>query len=171
MIRERLQRVVDVVFRGNSHAASQAMEVEPSTLHRILEGRVSEARISTVRRLANALGIPVSWLLGELTSQVAQTSKPLLPEPVWLIWSFHRAHQRKARTALAQAPAAKRKGSRAAQLREFRFSPFEKEFPIPVLTDLITTGDSPTAEELEMVRRCAEFESAVVELAASKLLK
>ena len=76
-MRERLQRVVDVLYAGNETAAAEDVGVQQSTLHRILAGTTVEPKVSTLQVLADGFGVPVEWLMG-------QTDLSASPEDDWI---------------------------------------------------------------------------------------
>ena len=65
-VRRRLREVIDALFDGNVKAAAAAAGVAQPTLHKIVSGDVAESKGSTIERLADAYGIPVGWLRGEV---------------------------------------------------------------------------------------------------------
>jgi transcriptional regulator with XRE-family HTH domain len=64
-LQHRLGTIVQAVFGGSTYAAAIAADVEPSTVQRLVEGRIRGPRMTTVQRLARAFNVPVGWLLDE----------------------------------------------------------------------------------------------------------
>lgn len=163
-VRDRLRLIVINVFDGNAFLAAREAGIEPSTLHRILEGKVLEPRIPTVERIAEKMGVPPAWLLGAISTEIAQSTEPKLPEAYWLIVSFYRNKQRPMRARLA---AATQLSSEARQLirkiENFDISPLEG-FPSPFITDQLLST-KPTARDLSLIRGCLRLETEVLEYA------
>lgn len=61
--RDRLRHALRQDRRKQSAVARQA-GIDPSTLSRMLNGRLSP-RFETMIRLADTLGVPLSWIAGE----------------------------------------------------------------------------------------------------------
>jgi transcriptional regulator with XRE-family HTH domain len=104
-LQDRLRFVIWVVFAGNSLEAAQAADVEPSTLHRIVEGKVHDPRLSTLGRLARAFGVPLEWLLGLGDPPAQATVGRGGDERLWLLEAFNRARQQPYRDWISGARA------------------------------------------------------------------
>jgi transcriptional regulator with XRE-family HTH domain len=178
ILRDRLSLVVNVVFGGNAFSASQAAGLQASTMHRILEGKVAEPRLSTIRRIADAYGLPLPWLLGEMTegqARLATAAADLTdfwpqPQNAWLVYAYHRTRQQPAREWLARAYSdAPSTQATIEQLRRFDFVPAAASFPVPAIRRILAEGDERTDADLAVTRMCAEMETAVLEYAVEKL--
>jgi transcriptional regulator with XRE-family HTH domain len=144
--------------------------VEPSTLHRLVEGGVQEPRIGTLRKLADAFGVPIGYLLGDISADAAQGPSSPLPEPYWLIQSFHRRRQETTRNWLRKVsgvPSHEREF--LIDFLDFKFSPLGADFPIPGVQHLVEPIGNPTSHQIGIVRRFAEMESELIEAAAERL--
>ena len=92
-LQDRLRLIISIVFAGNSLEAAQAARVEASTLHRIVEGKVHDPRLSTIERLARAYGVPLEWLLGLRDQLTEPTAGRDGSGSLWLVEAFNRARQ------------------------------------------------------------------------------
>jgi hypothetical protein len=159
--RDRLREVVEVVFDGNVAAAAKAARMEPSTLHRIIHSRVGDPRLATARRLAESWGVPVSWLFGDVSAADAQRENPL-PTPLWLIQSFFDRSQQRLRDSLRSTSPP---NSAVADLSLF---PRGRRADIAAVSSIIDT-ENPTSKDIDAVRRLAEAETMLLELAVQRL--
>lgn len=164
-LQERLARVVKIVFAGSINAAAIAANVEPSTLHRLLEGKVADPRINTVRKLAEAFGVPTAWLLGVESTESAQGKETLLPEAYWLLRSFHRRRQQADRELLKRAV-----GGSAIQVREglanLDLLPASEGFPLESVSHLLREVPQDDPDRVQIERDFAELEGRLVAMAA-----
>lgn len=92
-LQDRLRLIISTVFGGNSLEAAQAAGVEASTLHRIVEGKVHDPRLSTLERLARAFGVPLEWLLGLRDQPTEPMAGRDASGSLWLVEAFNRARQ------------------------------------------------------------------------------
>src|SRR6185312_162270 len=174
----RLSRVVQVVFDGDATAAAHAASTLPSTLHRILEGKVEAPRISTVAKMADGFGLPFAWLIGEVSTADAQAKEPVrLWEPYWLISRFHRRTQQFNRSWLARVKEDRNNGYNREAIKiiadytDFGLIPNGSgdavlDLYIKPLINLPAPG---TAVEIALYRRLAEVETEMVALAVKRL--
>jgi transcriptional regulator with XRE-family HTH domain len=172
VIAKRLRAIVDTVFDGNVSAAAQVADVPVPTLHRILDRSVESPRIATLRTLADGLGVPLGWLLGDLTTEQAQEiGPPGIPEALWLIIASHSKRQNALRARIAAVEPHNEEGRRLKRdFEEFNFLPFTSERPlIPALDYLSTLFDSRNERDLRVVRHWADFSTMLLESALQKL--
>jgi len=134
-LQDRLRLVISVVFAGNSLEAAQAADVEPSTLHRIVEGKVRDPRLSTLGRLARAFGVPLEWLLGLGDPPPQATVGRGGDERLWLVRAFNRARQQPYRDRIRGARAYL---SQAGRLREALLE-------LPIIGPDLVLGSDATA--------------------------
>lgn len=168
-LRMRLRLVVEHVFAGNSAAAAKAADMEPSTLHRILNDRVGDPRLTTAQRLADSFGVPVSWLLGEASAEQAQGDKAAVPLPLWLIRSYHDKVQSRARELLRQSQVGDNRMRRLmGELAGLQLFPRDGRASVPALPAIIDV-QSPSRKEVTMLRSLAEIETAVLDHAIARL--
>lgn len=167
-LQDRLNLLVESVFGGNSAAAAKAAQIEPSTLHRIMNSRVGDPRLATARRLAESFGVPVGWLIGEADAADLQNGRPA-PTPMWLIRCYHDKVQSRPREQLRKAmndnPAARELLSGLVELQLF---PRDGRSVVPALRVAIDT-EKPSKKETELLRDLAEVETALLENAAQRV--
>jgi hypothetical protein len=165
-LRDRLTRIVNAVFDGNVTAAATQARISPIGLHRVLHGKVTGPRLNTIQDYAESFGVPLAWLLGELSTTDAQPDGVDLPEPFWLILAFNRHRQERVREKLrSQRPAT----ATARQIQNafvlFDFFPLSPDFPDQRVTVLAKQLNPKNVADLAVIRRCAELESLLLETA------
>lgn len=165
LLQQRLARIVEVVFGGSSNAAAVAASVEPSTLHRLLEGKVADPRVNTVRKLADAFGVPTAWLLGLVTTESAQGDELPLPEVYWLLRSFHRRRQREDREILKYAASGAPNQVRE-RLVQLDLMPASEGFPLKSVSHLLRELPADDPERVQIERDFAELEGRIIAMAA-----
>ena len=168
-LRERLHQIVGIVFGRNPYRAAQTANIQPSVLHRLLNRETAEPRLGTVRRLADAYGVPLEWLLGETASDEARQRN--VPEWFWLLVAFNRRRQRPARDWLANAEAKSSESRRLiSAYREFHLLDFPDESSLPASEDLFggkTASHSGAA--LELLRMLGDAETELLALVIKRL--
>lgn len=95
--RQRLETVVDAVFGGNAFAAAATAGIAPSNFARMLSGHVEDPRLNTLRKLADAFNVPLTWLLGDQEHLPEESQQP--QDPTWLIL-IDRYHMREQKRIL-----------------------------------------------------------------------
>ncbi len=160
----RLARIVRIVFNGNSFAAAKAARMEASTLHRLLVGDVEGPRLSTVERLADAFGVPVGWLLGEISCP----DQNEMPEAYWLILCYHRHRQRVFRNEKTTQRKMQPNSTKLFEPLAFDLRPGQTVIPMASMTGLFASS-APNEKQINLFREAAELETAIVE-AADKML-
>ena len=167
-LQDRLTLLVDSVFGGNSAAAAKAAQMEPSTLHRIMNSRIGDPRLATARRLADSFGVPMAWLIGEADAIAFQNGRSL-PTPMWLIRCYHDKVQSRSREQLRRAmsdnPAAREP---LGSLVELQLFPRDGRSVVPALRVAIDT-EEPSKREIELLRDLAQVETALLENAAQRV--
>lgn len=170
-LQQRLARVVDVVFSGSVHAAALAAGVEPSTLHRLVEGAVGNPRLATLRTLADSFGLPVSWISGELTT--AQTQGPDQPaqsESEWLLTAFNRARQKRARDKLLYSPLQTPLQTWIGEtFRSYNLNPATPQFPLADVQKLMQAMPEDSPIRIDINRKFQQLEFDLVEAAAAMM--
>ncbi|MEO8911049.1 MAG: helix-turn-helix transcriptional regulator [Gemmatimonadaceae bacterium] len=169
---ERLLRIINVVFGSSINAAAVAAGVETSTLFRLVEGVVSDPRLKTVRRLADAFGVPASWLLGEVDASQAQQCENPLPEWLWLLDAYSQVRERKLRAWLSEVEVSNPETAELlGQLNGFRLLPTQARSPLAVLDRIVTTHGAAPDEEIRAVRNVYAMQLEILELGIIKLWK
>lgn len=169
---DRLLRIIDVVFGSSINAAAVAAGMETSTLFRLVEGAVSDPRTATVRRVADAFGVPAAWLLGEIDASQAQQRDDPLPEWLWLLDAYSQLRERKLRAWLDDAAATNSEArSLLAALRDFRLLPAVSRSPLAVVGQLITPHGAAPEAEIRAVRNLYAAQLELLELGVIKLWK
>lgn len=167
-LQDRLNLLVDSVFGGNSAAAANAAQMEPSTLHRIMNSRVGDPRLATARRLADSYGVPVAWLIGEADATDSQKGRPL-PTPMWLIRCYHDKVQSRSREqlrkAMSDSPAAREVLNGLVELQLF---PRDGRTAVPALHVAVDI-EKPSKREIELLRALAQVETSLLENAALRV--
>ncbi len=166
LISLRLRQIVDVVFAGSSHAAAIAADVQPSTLHRLLDGSVSDPRMGTLRSLAESFGVPLGWLVGDMSTEAAQGTESNLPEGYWLLRSYHGRRQRAARAAITdqERPHQNHVAENSQEFDYFRNSALSPEQSVAALIRAIPEQEP---DRLDYERRLAQLETDLLERAAN----
>jgi transcriptional regulator with XRE-family HTH domain len=179
MLSERLARVVDVVFGGNALEAASAAGMLPSTLHRLLQGSVQAPRLSTLKSLADTFGVPVGWLIGEVSTSGGQSAETPLAEVYWILQKFYRRKQLADREWIRVA-ASDPKMVNIPEIKEminlfrnFRLMPdgggtLPGRFLPPAIVDFTKSGTQP---EVEIFRNLALLETHLLAVAVAKMKK
>lgn len=166
MLSDRLNRIVQAVFAGSVNAAAVAAGVNAVGLHRLVNDKVDEPRLGTVRQYSDAFGVPLAWLLGDQNAEGAQGDDPL-PEPFWLIRAFHRKQQAPIREQLsALALSSTESRTLASEFGHFEFFPLSPSFVPGQVHQLAMRLDPSDRADVALMRQMAELET---ELLASAL--
>lgn len=167
----RLATVIEIVFAGNLTAAAEAGGVPAPTLHRIMDGSVASPRIGTLRKLADGLGLPLAWLLGDMSTQEAQHVGPGIPENIWLVLSYHTRRQDALRERITALEANTADGRRLKKdFASFNFLPFTSDTPLSEgLDNLCIHLDPSNKKDLALIRAWADLSTLLLEAALQKL--
>ena len=171
LIAKRLALLVSAVFDGNVTEAAGAVEVPVPTLHRILDGSVDTPRLQTLRKFAEGFGVPLAWILGDISTVEAQQFGSGIPEAVWLVLSYHMRRQNRLRERIGLFEVATETGKSLKEgFMDFNFLPFASEMPmIPALDELSTELDAKDSKDMALIRQWAALSTAFLESALTKL--
>ena len=177
MIAQRLNSIVRTVFEGNALDAATAAAVLPSTLTRLLTGSVVAPRLTTVQALSDAFGLPVGWLIGELSTAGAQAGEAPLAESFWLLSRYYGRRQLADREWLMRVagPSVTGTNREAREIIKY-FSKFrllpdggsELNVALSAVVDFSKEGGTA---ELEIFRSLAVLETNLLAAAVARLRK
>lgn len=165
--RRRLLLIVKAVFAGSESATAKAAGLRASTVHRMVTGAVSDPHTSTVDMMAEAFGVPGGWLRGELATGVSQGDENRRSEPQWLLRCYANARQREDRAILAQISDGDDRRAMTRLIAALRLMPGDPDFPLPEVAELLSRWPADAPERLDVERRLADLETALIKLAAS----
>lgn len=175
----RLSAIVDAAFGGNAVAAAHAASLPASTVHRVVEGKVTAPRLTTLEALAEAYGLPLSWLVGEVSAREAQHgAEVVLPEALWIVRQTFRRRQRDDRRWLDRVETSHAYSDNpeirkiVADFSDFRLLPDGTGTALDVqLLPVIAEAEPVGEQEIIAYRALAEAETRVLALAVKRLKK
>lgn len=165
--RRRLLLIVNAVFAGSESATAKAAGLRASTVHRMVTGAVSDPHSSTIDTMAEAFGVAGGWLRGELSTGELQGYDNRRSEPQWLLRCHADARQREGRAILSQISEGDDRRAMIRSISALRLMPGDPEFPLPEVAELLSRWPEDAPERLEVERKFADLETALIQLAAS----
>jgi transcriptional regulator with XRE-family HTH domain len=163
---ERLREVIEVLFADNVLAAAKVAGLDASNLSRLRDGRVSDPRLATMRKLADAYAIPLAWLLGDDDLLPEEAERGHSPRWLVIIDRFQDAQQREARALLTPEEL---KSDEIIEFDRFRAAGEDAALNLLGKAEMAEPKATKRPRELALYRDVREVETKVLWYVVDKL--